>query len=267
VGRLTQCKAAARRDGPASAETPRERRAIPERIRVMARPTIATVLAEFLAEQQQHLSLKTFAQYQDVVELLQHSLNGYAYLTLSELDAKRFDQRFKAPGDAHREFCELFGPEYILPNVGEFLGDFMVRKVSASQALLRAAGTVTKKLAAWLAEKGYADVEAVEVATEQGAAAARDLPKAEALASHLAAFAEAQDWGDAAESSEDHFRITGRQHPIARLTYTGSTDGCEFAIYKYSDERYDADDWLFPGAGYVDGTLEGAMRAGLEAYP
>ena len=32
---------------------------------------------------------KTFAQYQDVVELLQHSLNGYAYLTLSALDAQR----------------------------------------------------------------------------------------------------------------------------------------------------------------------------------
>ena len=174
----------------------------------MPSPTITAVLAEFLDEQQQRLSPKTFAQYQDVVELLQHSLNGYAYLTLSELDAKRFDQRFKAPGDAHREFCELFGPEYILPNVGEFLGYFMVRKVSASQALLRAAGTVTKQLAAWLAEKGYADVEMVEVATEQGAAAARELPKAEALATRLAAFAEAQDWDDAAESSEDHFRIT-----------------------------------------------------------
>src|SRR5947208_527520 len=81
-------------------------------------PTIAAVLAAFLAEQQQRLSPKTFAQYEDVVELLQHSLNGYAYLTLSGRDAQRFDQRFNAPGVAHREFCELFGPEHILPNVG-----------------------------------------------------------------------------------------------------------------------------------------------------
>jgi hypothetical protein len=56
------------------------------------------------------------------------------------------------------------------------------------------------------------------------------------------------------------------RHPIARLTYTGSTDDWEFAIYKYSDERYDAEEWLFPGSERVDGTLEGAMRAGLEAY-
>jgi hypothetical protein len=44
-------------------------------------------------------------------------------------------------------------------------------------------------------------------------------------------------------------------------------DTWEFAIYKYSDERYDPEEWMFPGAGYVDGTIKGAMKAGLEAYP
>ena len=41
----------------------------------------------------------------------------------------------------------------------------------------------------------------------------------------------------------------------------------EFAIYKYSSEGYDDDEFFFPGAGNVDGTVEGAMLAGLEAYP
>jgi hypothetical protein len=59
----------------------------------------------------------------------------------------------------------------------------------------------------------------------------------------------------------------GGSHRISRLAYTGSSDQWEFAIFKYSDERYDADEWLFPGSGYVDGTLEGALNAGLEAYP
>jgi hypothetical protein len=53
---------------------------------------------------------------------------------------------------------------------------------------------------------------------------------------------------------------------IGRLTYTGSPDRWEFAIYKYSDDRYDPEEWLFPGSGYLDGTIEGALRAGLEAY-
>ena len=54
---------------------------------------------------------------------------------------------------------------------------------------------------------------------------------------------------------------------ICRLEYTGSLDRWGFAIYKYSDERYDPDEWFFPGVEQVDGTLEGAMRAGLAAYP
>ena len=59
----------------------------------------------------------------------------------------------------------------------------------------------------------------------------------------------------------------GIRHRVARLTYTGTTDKWGFAIFKYSDERYDAEEWLFPGSEHVDGTIEGAMRAGLEAYP
>ena len=59
----------------------------------------------------------------------------------------------------------------------------------------------------------------------------------------------------------------GRSGPICRLTYTGSLDQWEFAIFKYSDERYDPEEWFFPGAGHVDGTIAGAMQAGLEAYP
>ena len=42
------------------------------------RPTITVTLAQFMAEQEQRLAPKTCAQYRDVVELLQHHLNGYA---------------------------------------------------------------------------------------------------------------------------------------------------------------------------------------------
>jgi hypothetical protein len=59
----------------------------------------------------------------------------------------------------------------------------------------------------------------------------------------------------------------GMVSQVCRLKYTGSMSEWEFAIFKYSDERYDADEWFFPGAGLVDGTIEGAMKAGLEAYP
>ena len=59
----------------------------------------------------------------------------------------------------------------------------------------------------------------------------------------------------------------GQMGPICRLTYTGKMDNWEFAIFKWSSERYDPDEWFFPGSECVDGTIKGAMKAGIEAYP
>jgi hypothetical protein len=44
-------------------------------------------------------------------------------------------------------------------------------------------------------------------------------------------------------------------------------DNWGFAIYRYSRNFYDPDEWMFPGANFVNGTVEGAMKAGMEAYP
>jgi hypothetical protein len=58
----------------------------------------------------------------------------------------------------------------------------------------------------------------------------------------------------------------GKLSPICRLSYTGKMDDWEFAIFKWSTETYDPNEWAFPGDDLVDGSIEGAMRAGLEAY-
>ena len=59
----------------------------------------------------------------------------------------------------------------------------------------------------------------------------------------------------------------GKISPVARLTYSGDIKKWDFAIFKWSREQYDPDEWFFPGVKFVDGTIEGAMKAGLEAYP
>jgi hypothetical protein len=141
--------------------------------RGIAKPTIAEVLEQFLTDQRERLAPRTFVQYEHVVWLLRQSLDGYAYQSLEEPDAKLFDRLDDAAGSEHREFCEIFGPAHILPNVGPFLNHFMVRKVIVGKDLLRAAGTATEKLATWLVENGYARVEDARDAAERGAAAAR----------------------------------------------------------------------------------------------
>jgi hypothetical protein len=65
----------------------------------------------------------------------------------------------------------------------------------------------------------------------------------------------------------DRINYWGQPTQICRLKWTGDIDKWEFAIFRHSREFYDPDEWFFPGAGEVDGTVEGAMRAGMEAYP
>ena len=61
--------------------------------------------------------------------------------------------------------------------------------------------------------------------------------------------------------------IYGKKEPIIRMEYFRKTDEWEFAIFKWSSETYDPDEFMFPGSHLVDGTIEGAMRAGMEVYP
>ena len=108
--------------------------------------------------------------------------------------------------------------------------------------------------------------------------AARDLERRPALSSFLRRVIDnVSEEGPAPGDYVPRFRgrylylgrakFGGRLSQICRLTWTGDMDGWEFAIYRHSKNRYDPDEWFFPGAGEVDGTVTGAMRAGLRAYP
>jgi hypothetical protein len=145
--------------------------------------TIDRVLDDFLAAQRARLSDTTYRRYAEVVGLLRDSLNHYGYQALSGPQQRQWQNAY----DAGREdaFCTLFGPEKIVPELGGFLGWFMVRKVMAGEDLLRAAGTVTKKLALWLEAQGHVDGEAAADAVERGGGAARDLPAASRLTDAL----------------------------------------------------------------------------------
>jgi hypothetical protein len=145
-------------------------------------PNIEQVLGEFLAEQKRRLKPATFSNYESVIDLLRSHLNGYAYDGLSRAESALFKKHYNAEGKEHREFCEIFGPDKIVESFSGFLGYFMVRKVLAGEELKRAAGTVTKKLSKWLVEKGYTSQELALEGSEEGAAAARNLPRAERAA-------------------------------------------------------------------------------------
>ena len=168
-----------------------------------ARVTIDEAFATFLGEQRKRLSPKTFRNYEDVVHLLRDSLNSYAYDSLGKSEQKRWRTAFDA-GD-EEAYCHLFGPEKIVDHLGEFLGWFMVRKVMAGADLLRASGTVTKKLASWLQEHGYISDEQRTQGVERGADAARDLPRADRLGALLHKEMERTPPFDPDDVSDEHW--------------------------------------------------------------
>jgi hypothetical protein len=54
---------------------------------------------------------------------------------------------------------------------------------------------------------------------------------------------------------------------LGRLTWTGDIEKWTFDVYKYSREFYDPNEYMFPGREDLNGTIEGAMRAGFKLYP
>jgi hypothetical protein len=142
-------------------------------------PTIDDALAAFVAERRETLKPIALRRYADIVDLLKSSLSSYAYDSLNRFERKRWDKAFEA-GD-EEAYTRLFRPDKIPGHLGDFLGYFMIRKVIAPEALTAAAGTVTKDLVQWLAEKDWIEADAMADAVERSDDAARELPRAERL--------------------------------------------------------------------------------------
>ena len=115
----------------------------------IAKKVISQAFAEFLGDQEARLSSRTLAKYRDILSLFESYLESY----WPGHDQDEYS-RITAQGGT---FCGTFGPEEIPGGYGEFLGYFMPNKVMCGKETLKAAGTVTKNLAKWLAEKGYVE--------------------------------------------------------------------------------------------------------------
>ena len=60
----------------------------------------------------------------------------------------------------------------------------------------------------------------------------------------------------------------GNLSPVFRLTFNGKMDNWKFAIYRWSRSSYDEDElFIVPGINHFKGTVESAMKVGMEAYP
>jgi hypothetical protein len=108
--------------------------------------TIDEVLDEFLAEQQARWGPATYRKYETIVGLLKSYMESYW---------PGHDGEYDAVTRAGGTYGGTYGPEDIAGAFGMFLDYFMPHKVICGGGTEKAAPVVIRKLAKWLAAKGY----------------------------------------------------------------------------------------------------------------
>jgi len=162
-----------------------------------ANKTVSQVLEEFLSDQAARISPNTLSRYESIISLFASYLESY----WPGHDQDEYNRITKQGGT----YCGTFGPEEIPGGYGEFLGYFMPRKVVCGKETMKAAGTVTKRLAKWLVEKGY--VADASDAEEQAKEAARDLPASRDVLNLLEQYVDVYAPDEYEDEIEDHFWI------------------------------------------------------------
>jgi len=156
--------------------------------------TIDELFDEFLADQKARLSPRTLSKYRDIIDLYRGYLESY----WPDHSGKEYDAITKANGT----YCGTFGAEEMASGFSGFLDYFMPHKVIAGNETMKAAGTVVKKLAKWLVEKGL--IEDDELLGDLLSETARDLPASQKLLDRL------DDWLAENEPGGSGRRIEGR---------------------------------------------------------
>jgi hypothetical protein len=113
------------------------------------------------------------------IELFMDCMNGYGHQSLSSEEGKLLDHYYNLEGKDHKEFCQVFGPDKIVVNVGEFVGYFLIRKVIMSGDEMGVAASGVAELCKWLTEKGLVPEAPAKDAIERASRAAEELPCAE----------------------------------------------------------------------------------------
>jgi len=196
----------------------------------VAQPNLEDVFTKFLKDQQKRLKPRTYHHYEEVVDLFRHCLNGYGYHELNSSSEVALYEKLYF--HKNLEFCTIFGPDKILPCLSNFLNYFMIRKVMASEALLQAAGTVTRKLIRWLEERGYISREQALKGSRIASEAARELPAAERLARLLYDYAQNHAPRYWTSELDDYFSIEGIQPGILLLSGSATNGVVEVRVPK-----------------------------------
>lgn len=113
---------------------------------------IKDLFNEFLNEQKQNLSKKTYRDYETIIELFEDSLNGYAWNYIED------DEAYDKAEKKNLTFIDIYDHTHIWNNVGEFLDYFIPKKVNwGDEFVLKTCPRVIRKLLKWMRDKKLLD--------------------------------------------------------------------------------------------------------------
>jgi hypothetical protein len=137
------------------------------------------ILDDFLAEQDQRLSKRTFNDYQNVIELFKDYLNSYAYMFLPEEEQQNFEEKAIY---GEESYCEMYSVDKLSSmQIDDFMTDFMIRKVMAEKYLMKTTATVMRRFSKWLKNNDYISQEKFDIIYTTINEKKDDLPKAAEL--------------------------------------------------------------------------------------
>ena len=160
--------------------------------------TISKVFEEFLADQEARLSPEPVTKYRDILSLYESYLESY-WPGQGEEDYRRIT------GQKAVRFVARMGPRRFSTVIPSSSATSCRHKVVCGKEMMKAAGTVTKALAKWLAEKGYATD--TSDAQERAKEAATDLPAAQDVLELLEQYVDEHSPLTYQQEIEDHFWI------------------------------------------------------------
>ena len=119
--------------------------------------TINETFLEFLDEQKEELSPRTYNDYKNLILLFEEYLDECASDDLYEEDKELYKERQK---NEHKEYCQIFDLAYIAPLYIEYLlEDYLINDFGASATFVETSRRFFRKFLPWAYEKGYLDLE------------------------------------------------------------------------------------------------------------
>jgi len=111
------------------------------------------ILDNFLSDQDERLSKRTYNDYSNVISLFEDYLNSYAYNFLPEEEQDNFEEK-AIFGEGN--YCEMYAIDKLSSmQIDDFMTDFMIRKVMAEKYLMKKTVTVMRRFSKWLKNNDY----------------------------------------------------------------------------------------------------------------